>query len=311
MCFHSQCCVVFHFHFCRARQFRISNLVQNIIIFWHYIYNNISQEKWIFHLRAWAVTDGLAFLGSTVLINWRKPCAGLKCTPTPPDGKLNREGNLQQTGLEFTKRYGKRYKILHLVSCKNKSQWPFIQRRIFPGLVSFKIYFFLTLQFSWLVFNRIFTQLSVFLFYDIFGTPFRKDFQVFGFRRKFYDQVLRKQCLFLVWDTSGTGSQEIIEEQQFCGISYQESALNVWPHPGWFLSGQSFGLQIEGSQVSFPGKRTYLGCRFNPNPWLCFKWASTNRCCVSHFNVSLSLGFFSLFLLPPLPSLSLSNNHNK
>lgn len=49
---------------------------------------------------------------------------------------------------------------------EQKSQWPFIQRA-FPGLFLLKSYFFLTITFRWLMFNKIFTKLSVsfFIFY--------------------------------------------------------------------------------------------------------------------------------------------------
>ena len=42
-----------------------------------------------------------------------------------------------------------------------KSQWPFLQRGAFPGLFPLKIYFFLTFEIGWLVFNKIFTKVSV------------------------------------------------------------------------------------------------------------------------------------------------------
>lgn len=50
---------------------------------------------------------------------------------------------------------------------EQKSQWPFIQRRAFLGLFLLKSYFFLTITFRWLMFNKIFTKLSVsfFIFY--------------------------------------------------------------------------------------------------------------------------------------------------
>lgn len=60
---------------------------------------------------------------------------------------------------------------------EQKSQWPFIQRRAFPGLFLLKSYFFLTITFRWLMFNKIFTKLSVSFFYILvrihFGEVFR------------------------------------------------------------------------------------------------------------------------------------------
>ena len=44
---------------------------------------------------------------------------------------------------------------------EQKSQWPFLQRRAFSGLFPLKIYFFLTFEIGWLVFNKIFTKVSV------------------------------------------------------------------------------------------------------------------------------------------------------
>lgn len=75
--------MVFYFHFGGTRKYRNSH-IQNIIIFWYCIYDNISQGKGIFHLGARAITEGLTFHSSTVLMDLRKPYDGLKCNYLHP-----------------------------------------------------------------------------------------------------------------------------------------------------------------------------------------------------------------------------------
>ena len=75
---------------------------------------------------------------------------------------------------------------------EQKSQWPFLQRRAFPGLFPLKIYFFLTCEIGELVFNKIFTKVKCFIFF-LFRKHSREDYGVFEFARKFCDQFLRRK----------------------------------------------------------------------------------------------------------------------
>lgn len=106
---------------------------------------------------------------------------------------------------------------------EQKSQWPFLQRRGFPGLFPLKISS-LRVKFRFLVFNKIFTKLRIY---------FKEDIHIFGVGRRFYDQVpRRKYSLFLVWGPIGTNSWETVKKQCFCGIP------GSWPRA--YVNGSNF-----------------------------------------------------------------------
>lgn len=171
--FSLQYCVVFYFHSSRARKFRIGHLVQNIIIFWYCVYNNISQGKRILHLGAGAVTWGTASPQQYRVNKLEKARCWVKMQlftplawPTEQGRKpLAKQDQISQKDMEGDT---KSLTVSPAKIKEQKSQWPFLQRRAFPGLFPFKTDFFLAFKFRWLVFNKNLYKIKVFFFNLLF-----------------------------------------------------------------------------------------------------------------------------------------------